>query len=110
MKIYFAGSISGGRDDGELYLKIISLLQPYGEVLTEHVGNQKLSSYGETNMTDEEIYERDIGWMKKSDIIVAEVTVPSLGVGYEVAAAESMDKKILCLFRETSGRHLSSMI
>ena len=38
MKIYFAGSIRGGRDEEENYLKIIKHLAKYGDVLTEHVG------------------------------------------------------------------------
>ena len=38
MKIYFAGSIRGGRDDAEIYSQIIEFLQGYGQVLTEHVG------------------------------------------------------------------------
>ena len=36
-KIYFCGSIRGGTQDRELYLRIIKQLQGYGEVLTEHV-------------------------------------------------------------------------
>ena len=46
MKIYFAGSIRGGRDDKELYLEIINLLGKYGKVLTEHIGDKTLSAMG----------------------------------------------------------------
>ena len=37
-------------------------------------------------------------------VLVAEVTQPSLGVGYEIGRAIDMKKKILCLFRPQSGR------
>ena len=47
MKIYFAGSIRGGRDDKELYSQIIKLLSDYGTVLTEHIGSNGLSVMGE---------------------------------------------------------------
>ncbi|MEM7514802.1 MAG: nucleoside 2-deoxyribosyltransferase, partial [Bacteroidota bacterium] len=47
MNIYFAGSIRGGRDDKELYLEIIQLLTEYGTVLTEHVADPSLTSWGE---------------------------------------------------------------
>jgi 2'-deoxynucleoside 5'-phosphate N-hydrolase len=47
MKIYFAGSIRGGRDDKELYLDIIKWLGKYGTVLTEHIGDATLSALGE---------------------------------------------------------------
>jgi 2'-deoxynucleoside 5'-phosphate N-hydrolase len=46
-KIYFAGSIRGGRDDVNLYFEIIDYLKSFGEVLTEHVGDNSLSSNGE---------------------------------------------------------------
>ena len=44
MKIYFAGSIRGGRGDAEIYAQIIEFLQGYGEVLTEHIGDTSLTS------------------------------------------------------------------
>jgi nucleoside 2-deoxyribosyltransferase len=110
MKIYFAGSIRGGRDDQGLYLSIIKELQKYGTVLTEHIGNEELSSFGETESTDEVIFERDMNWLRGSDVVVAEVTTPSLGVGYELGQIETMNKETLCLYREVEGKRLSSMI
>ena len=52
LKIYFAGSIRGGREDAELYQKIIGNLKQYGEVLTEHVGDDNLMEDGENNKTN----------------------------------------------------------
>ena len=45
MKIYFGGSISGGRGDQETYGQIIAYLKNFGEVLTEFIGNTSLSSW-----------------------------------------------------------------
>lgn len=109
MKIYFAGSIRGGRDDKELYLEIINLLGKYGKVLTEHIGDKTLSAMGEDGPTDEYIYDRDMAWLNEADVVVAEVTTPSLGVGYEIGKME--DKKpTLCLYREQDGKRISAMI
>lgn len=110
MKIYFAGSIRGGRDDREIYGQIITLLKNYGQVLTEHIADAKISSYGQTNMTDIEIYTKDTNWIKEADIVVAEVTNPSLGVGYELGFAESLGKKIIALYRNSEDKRLSAMI
>ncbi|MBI2110742.1 nucleoside 2-deoxyribosyltransferase [Candidatus Woesearchaeota archaeon] len=110
MKIYFAGSIRGGRNDKELYLKLIQHMQKYGEVLTEHVGNQELTQTGEDGYSDIFIYRRDMSWLLNSDVVVAEVSTPSLGVGYEIAKAEEMGKRILCLYKELDERTISSMI
>ena len=110
MKIYFAGSIRGGREDAKLYKKIIKYLENLGQVLTEHVGDQNLNSMGEKGGIDILIYNRDIEWLKEADIIIAEVTTPSLGVGYELAFAEKLKKPILCLYKKKNNKNLSAMI
>jgi 2'-deoxynucleoside 5'-phosphate N-hydrolase len=109
-KIYFAGSIRGGRNDNELYAQIIVELRSFGEVLTEHVGYNSLSPSGEVDMSDQEIYNRDMKWLTSSDIVVAEVSMPSLGVGFEIASAIGLKKDVLCLHRSQSGKKLSAMI
>ena len=95
MKIYFAGAIRGGREDAQLYENIIAYLEEKGQVLTEHVGSTDLSWEGETARKDEEIYNRDMEWLQSADIVVAEVTTPSLGVGYELGVAEKLQIPIL---------------
>ena len=110
MKIYFAGSIRGGRDDKELYLRLIRYLTKYGKVLTEHVGDGNLTEFGEDGSSDEWIYNRDMSWIQESDVVIAEVSMPSLGVGYEIGKAENMKKPILCLYRTQQNKKLSAMI
>ena len=109
-KIYFAGSIRGGREDVELYLQIIEHIKNYGEVLTEHVGKKDLKVLGEDNVDDSYIYNRDLTWLLSSDIIIAEVSTPSLGVGFEIATALHNNKKVLCLYRPQTGKRLSAII
>lgn len=110
MKIYFSGSIRGGRDNQEYYEIVVKELSLYGEVLTEFIADKSLTSYGTLNMTDKEIYERDISFINNSDVLVAEVTTPSLGVGYEIAYAEKINKKIFCLYYQVDDKKTSSMI
>ena len=110
MKIYFAGSIRAGRDDQELYHRIIQGLQRHGQVLTEHVGDPSLTRWGDDGPSDPDIYARDMAWLADADLIVAEVSTPSLGVGYELGRAESLGKPTLCLYREQDGRRLSAMV
>ncbi len=110
MKIYFAGSIRGGREDAELYFQIIDYLKNFGEVLTEHVGDVLLSEMGDDGITDTFIHDRDLEWLKTADVLVAEVTTVSMGVGYEIGRAVEAGKPVLCLFRPDSGKNLSAMI
>ena len=78
MKIYFAGSIRGGRDDVEIYSRIIKILNGYGEVLTEHLGEKELTEVGESTLSDNQIHDRDMKWLLESDLMVAEVTLIKL--------------------------------
>ncbi|XP_040034060.1 5-hydroxymethyl-dUMP N-hydrolase isoform X1 [Gasterosteus aculeatus] len=127
MKVYFCGSIRGGRDDVRVYRRIVQKLQSYGSVLTEHVSFTEISEREEASCDvtelccgwtgedassagDRSIHDRDVDWLRQCDVVVAEVTQPSLGVGYELGRAVAMEKRIFCLFRPTSGRNLSAMI
>ena len=107
MKFYFAGAIRGGRERLDIYIKINELLEKYGEVLDKHVASPKVDEL-EMDSTLEEIYLRDINWIKECDILVAEVSTPSLGVGYELAYAESLGKRIICVY--DTNINISAMI
>ena len=110
MKIYFAGAIRGGRDETDIYNNIITYLSSKAEVLTEHVGSSELMTIGETNRSDREIFMRDMEWLQSADLVIAEVTTPSLGVGYELGIAEKLKIPALCLYRPIKGKRLSAMI
>ncbi|MDD6382207.1 nucleoside 2-deoxyribosyltransferase [Mitsuokella sp.] len=106
--IYFAGSIRGGRQDAALYQKIIAFLQQKDRVLTEHVGNLSLNIH-EQGQEDQAIYEQDTAWLRTADLVIAECTRPSLGVGYELAYAERF--KIPChIFYRPAETALSAML
>lgn len=109
MKIYFAGSIRAGRDDVAAYQALIAHLTRYGEVLTEHVGDYSLSLHGQSHLSDSFIHDRDLEWLRSADVVVAEVTTPSLGVGYEIATAVHEKTPVLALHRGERSR-LSAMI
>ena len=110
MKIYFCGSIRGGRDLARTYEQIIGMLSTHGTVLTEHVGSDDVIQKEDRVLSDEEIHDRDLGWIIESDLLVAEVTVPSLGVGYEIGSAIALGKPVLCLYDAGSEKPLSAMI
>ena len=109
MKIYFAGSIRGGRQDAALYRQIVDLLKEHGDVLTEHVGTED-PTRTERSLSDETIYSRDMCWLEEADVLIAEVTVPSHGVGYEIARAEVLALPILCVNRPEPGQRVSALI
>ena len=105
-KVYFCGSMRGGRQDAEVYEKILQCIRERAIVLTEHVGDMALDA----GCTDREIFQRDMELLQECDLVVAECTVPSLGVGYELSEADRLGKPVLVLFRKDSGRELSCMV
>lgn len=98
-KIYFCGSIRGGRDDVSIYHDIISFLNQNDIVLTEQVGDNTHSLVSTSLSYDQTIYQKDTNWLKECDIVIAECTTPSLGVGYELAYAERYQKPVHILYR-----------
>lgn len=107
MKIYFSGSIAGGREKAQDYEKIANALEKYGTILDKHVVNPDFSMKNET-LLPEQIYKRDVEWIDECDMVFAEVTVPSLGVGYELAYAESKNKKVVYMYEKE--KNISKMI
>lgn len=107
-KVYFACSIRGGGDKS-VYPELVNAIRTKAELLTEIFVTEGLQLEGGA-LPEAEIYERDIAWIKASDAVVAEVSNPSLGVGYEIAKAEEWGKPILALYHPGPNRKLSAMI
>jgi nucleoside 2-deoxyribosyltransferase len=108
MNIYFACSITGGRGFQPVYEAITAaLLADRHEVPTAHLAGTDVKAL-EAVIKPNEVYERDIAWIRACDALVAEVSTPSHGVGYEVAFALGLGKPVLCLYRE--GQPVTKMI
>ncbi|HET7710469.1 MAG TPA: nucleoside 2-deoxyribosyltransferase [Thermoanaerobaculia bacterium] len=109
--IYFSGAITGGREDVGLYRRIIDALEAAGHrVLAGAVGAEHVGRNGES-LDAAAIFLRDLAWVAESDVLVAEVSKPSLGVGYEIAAARyRYGVPVICLFRPAHVPRCSAMI
>ncbi|WP_132922019.1 nucleoside 2-deoxyribosyltransferase [Sodalis ligni] len=83
-----------------MYAKLIEKLKNYGTVITEHVGDYSLSVKGQSFLSDKFIHDRDLHWLRQSHIVIAEVSTPSLGVGYEIATAISWRIPVITLYKE----------
>jgi hypothetical protein len=109
MDIYFAASIRGEGIDPDICSKLVERLKTHGRVFTERIC-EDVNYADEFAGPDHEIYERDVAWLRSADALVAEVSTPSHGVGYEIAKAEEWVKPILCLYRRNSRHRISAMI
>jgi len=107
MHIFYTGSVRGGR---ERHIRIIDALKKYGTVTYPSAYFDTLSGHGETELPRHTIAERERDALAKSDIVVAEISTPSLGVGYLVAYATSLGKKVVALYQGEDTFKLSAMI
>ncbi len=109
MKIYVSGSIYGGTEKIETYKCMIEELEKYGEVLDKQIADPN-TIVNEAYQNDEDIYKDLEGKIIDADIIFAEVTIPSLGVGYEIGFADKLGKKIIAIYDEVYTPKVSTMI
>lgn len=115
MHIYLSGSISGGREDQPFYARIADALEAAGHSVDRgNVTNPELGAEGES-LPAVEIFRRDLAAIDRvaeaRGIVVAEVSRPSHGVGYEVAYAVHVRRMpVIALWRVGDGRRCSAMI
>lgn len=108
MNIYFACSITGGREFEGVYQALARALTEAGhEVPTAYLAESGIPAL-EAGIDPLEVYARDTAWIRVCDALVAEVSVPSHGVGYEIAYALGLGKPVLALYRED--RKVSKML
>ncbi|MCE1254620.1 MAG: nucleoside 2-deoxyribosyltransferase [Anaerolineae bacterium] len=108
MNIYFSCSITGGRNEQQIYEVIVQHLLSLGAIVPT-------ASLADINVLEEEkvvgpvdVFERDTQWVLACDAVIAEVSTPSHGVGYEIALALDSGKPVLCCYQ--SGKTVSKMI
>ena len=113
MNIYLSGSISGGRQKIQTYVHIKDILESLGHRLTSpQTADPTVTDSGEGSPAESrKIFERDMQQIHECQLMLAEVTVPSLGVGYEIATALHLNKPILCLYDlEDPPKRISAMV
>ncbi|HJS20174.1 MAG TPA: nucleoside 2-deoxyribosyltransferase [Anaerolineales bacterium] len=108
MNIYFACSITGGREFEPVYQVITrALTEDNHHVPTAHLAESGIISL-EAIIDPFEVYSRDVNWIRACDVLIAEVSAPSHGVGYEIGYALGLGKPVLALYQE--GCRVSKMI
>lgn len=118
MKIFFASPIRGDRSNLEMSKFIVELIKEFGhKVLTEHTVKEKErlmeieNNFGHTN-----VYQRDMDWLKECDLMIAEASAPSFGVGYEagyllggVNSSNKKNRKVIILYDKKIENSVSAL-
>ncbi len=100
MIVYCAGAIKGDNKFRKSFLEVIENVTALGHTaLSEFNENFKAS----VPLTDKEIYKRDIKWLERSQIVIAEVSGASTGVGFEISySLFKLNKPVLAIASEKS--------
>jgi 2'-deoxynucleoside 5'-phosphate N-hydrolase len=113
MKIYLACTVRGDRGGVAAGRAICDRLQRLGhEVLTTHLLADDVND-AESALSERDVYRRDLDWLSSCDLLVAEASGSSYGVGFEVGyvlgRAEQTGQKVVLLY-DASRRHAVSRL
>ena len=113
MRIYLACTVRGDRGGVLAGRAICERLQQHGhEVLTTHLLADDVEG-AESQLTEEQVYRRDLDWLTSCDVLVAEASGSSYGVGFEVGfvlgRAHQTGQRVLLLY-STERRHAISRL
>ena len=107
MIIYCAGPIKGNKTYQGNYSQIVEIVNSIGHTALSEVSSKFHSSIP---LSPKQIYARDLKWLDGSKLMIAEVSGPSIGVGFEISYALFVKKiPVLAVYHETAGQ-ISSMI
>ena len=111
-RVFFSCSMRGGFEKlaQEELRKIPDILEAQGmAVISRHQTREKFME-DESRLTDSEIHDRDYEWLKEADIVIAEITNPSLGVGAEIADAVNLGIPVLCVYKQEYEQQISAYV
>jgi len=111
MKIYFTASTSGNGDLVPQYKTIIQYIKNHDIALTS--GEQIITPQlleEDKKLTSQQIFDRQKKRIESSDLVIAEASKPSHGVGGEIVYALSLNKPVLILIDTRFEDHISPML
>ena len=65
---------------------------------------------GNKERDNDDYFEKDIQAIENSDFVVAEISYPSSGVGFQISYSLTKKKKVLCLYKDTLNKTVSKFL
>jgi nucleoside 2-deoxyribosyltransferase len=114
MTIYLACTVRGDRGGVLAGRAICERLQRHGhDVLTTHLLADNVDS-AESQITENQVFRRDLEWLSACDVLVAEASGSSYGVGFEVGyvlgRAETTGQRVILLYDTARRDKVSRLI
>ncbi len=107
MIVYCAGAIKGDSSYQESYLDIINIVKADGHSALSELNPDFKAAFP---LNEKQVFQRDIKWIEKSSLMIAEISGPSLGVGFEIAYALYMREIPVLALYDAEVEKVSAMI
>lgn len=103
VRVHFMAAIYGDRP---IYEHICRLIKSFGyKLVSEHIIKRKYEDVlRETPKETEQIHRNLMFWIDSADIVIYEVTIADVSIGYEVGRAFSKFKPVIILYDERTGQ------
>jgi hypothetical protein len=114
LKIYLACTVRGDRSAVVGLRALVAALEADGhEILTKHLLDDNVEG-AESRLSEREVYERDVAWLDACDLLIADASGSSFGVGFEVGyvlgRADRSRQSVLLLYRADRRPLISRLI
>jgi hypothetical protein len=107
MIVYCAGAIRGDSSYSESYQEIIEIVKRNGHSALSELNSEFKSAFP---LNVKQVFQRDIKWVEKSSVMIAEISGPSLGVGFEISYALYVREIPVLAVHNTEVENISAMI
>jgi 2'-deoxynucleoside 5'-phosphate N-hydrolase len=114
LRIYLACTVRGDRGAVMALRELVGDLEAAGHaVLTKHLLDDNVDT-AESALTEREVYDRDIKWLEACDLLIADASGSSFGVGFEVGyvlgRSDRTNQRVLLLYRTDRRAAISRLI
>ena len=114
MTIYLACTVRGDRGGVAAGRAVSERLHELGhQVLTTHLLADDVNE-AESKLTEEDVYRRDLDWLSQCDVLVAEASGSTYGVGFEVGyvlgRSPVTGQQVVLLYDRTRRHAISRLI
>ena len=114
MRIYLACTVRGDRGAVAALRELVHDLETGGHtVLTRHLLEDNVET-SESALTERQVFDRDIAWLDACDLLIADASGSSFGVGFEVGyvlgRSERTQQRVLVLYRADCRDVISRLI
>jgi nucleoside 2-deoxyribosyltransferase len=112
--IYLACTVRGDRGAIAGLRAVVDALEADGHtILTKHLLDDNVEG-AESTLTERAVYERDVAWLESCDVLIADASGSSFGVGFEVGyvlgRSDRTNQRVVMIYRADRRDAISRLV